>query len=332
MNFNKQFTNDFMIKLSNNIDLGYEVQQQIIYILEECINDYELNRKALIQVESDIQEKIVLYLETKKLEGLSKKTIQNYFYLLRKLPIAFNKRVIDITINDLRAFIISESDCLKQTSINTKVMYIQSFFKWLHEEEYIDKDPSLKLPIVKTPKRLRNSLSLEEVERLRLACNNYRERAMIEILIATGCRVSEVHDMNIEHLNIHDNSIRVIGKGDKERVVFFNEKTRVHIKNYLNTRIDINPALFITTKKPFARLGQRSIQKDINRIAKNANIDKSVFPHLFRHTFATHALANGASIVTIQTLLGHSSVATTEKYTTASMDNVKFEYKQHMIQ
>ncbi|MGL5718026.1 MAG: site-specific tyrosine recombinase/integron integrase [Paraclostridium sp.] len=332
MNDKKQLTTNFIIKLSKSINLNYEQQQIVISIFEECIGEYDLSKKELVIVESDIQEKILLYLQTKKLQGLSEKTLQNYFYLLRKFTVAFNKCVADITINDLRAFIVSETTGLKQTTINTKIMYIQSFFKWLHEEEYIDKDPSIKLPIVKTPKRLRNSLTLEEVERLRLACTTYREKALIEILIATGCRVSEVSGMNKEDLNLHENTIRVIGKGDKERIVFFNEKTRVHLNNYLKERNDDIAALFTATRKPFNRLGPRTLQKEINQIAKKAKFDKSVFPHLFRHTFATHGLRNGASLITIQNLLGHCNIATTEKYISTSVDNVRHEYKQHMIQ
>lgn len=332
MNYSKELTTNFIIKLSKNMNLTYEQQKLVINILEECTNEYELTKKELITVESDLQEKIVLYLEAKKLEGLSEKTIQNYFYLLRKLVIAFNKRVIDININDLRSFISSEAEGLKQTSINTKVMIVQSFFKWLVEEEYIEKDPSIKLPIVKTEKRLRHSLTLEEVERLRLACKSYRERALIEVLIATGCRVSEVSGMDIKDLDLYENTIKVIGKGNKERIVFFNEKTRVHINNYLNERNDDILALFIATKNPYNRLGPRTLQKEINQIARRAKFEKSVFPHLFRHTFATHGLRNGASLVTIQNLLGHSNIATTEKYAATSTENVRHEYKQHMIQ
>ena len=332
MNCINEFTTNFIIELNNKINLTCEEQNIIIKTLENYIDKYEINKKELIVLDSDIKEKLILYLQSKKLEGLSEGTLKNYFYLLRKLVDFTYKRVNEITLTDLRAFILKESEGLKQTSVNTKIMCIQSFFKWLHEEEYIDKDPSKKLPVIKTPKRLRNSLTLEEVEKLRLACENYRDRAIIEILIATGCRLSEIVGMNIDSLNLIENSIKVIGKGTKERVVFFNDKTKVHINNYLNSRKDDEPALFIATKKPFNRLGQRSIEKDINRIAKKANIDKSVYPHLFRHTFATHALANGASMATIQTILGHSSVATTEKYAAVSIDNVKIEYKQHMIQ
>ena len=198
------------------------------------------------------------------------------------------------------------------------------------DEEIIDKDPSRKLPQVKLPKRLRNSLTVEEIEKLRLACSNTRERALLELLFSTGCRLSEVVGINVEDLNFHDCSIRVIGKGNKERIVYFNAKAKVHIENYLKERPGSSEALFVTSKKPFKRIGDRGIQKIINKIATKAEFDKSVFPHLFRHSMATLGLQNGASIITIQRLLGHSNVTTTERYTETNMETVKHEYKQSM--
>lgn len=330
MNHNEEFKRTLMIKMIDNININYANQQIIERVLVELLQDYTIIKNETSLTISDIPEKITMYLQAKKLEGLSDLTLQNYFYFLRRLSEHTHKQVRDITLNDLRMFLFKECEGVKPSTANTKVCYLQSFFRWMVDEEIIDKDPSRKLHQVKLPKRLRNALTVEDIERLRLACKDTRERALMELLFSTGCRLSELVGINVEDLNFHDNSIRVIGKGNKERIVYFNDKTKVHIENYLKERPGLDVALFVTCKKPYARVGNRGIQKIINKIAERASFDKSVFPHLFRHSMATLTLQNGASIVTVQKLLGHSSVVTTEKYTEANMDSVKYEYKQSM--
>ena len=330
MNHNEEFKRTLMIKMIDNININYANQQIIERVLVELLQDYTIIKNETSLTISDIPEKITMYLQAKKLEGLSDLTLQNYFYFLRRLSEHTHNQVRDITLNDLRMFLFKECEGVKPSTANTKVCYLQSFFRWMVDEEIIDKDPSRKLHQVKLPKRLRNALTVEDIERLRLACKDTRERALMELLFSTGCRLSELVGINVEDLNFHDNSIRVIGKGNKERIVYFNDKTKVHIENYLKERPGLDVALFVTCKKPYARVGNRGIQKIINKIAERANFDKSVFPHLFRHSMATLTLQNGASIVTVQKLLGHSSVVTTEKYTEANMDSVKYEYKQSM--
>ena len=330
MNHNEEFKRTLMIKMIDSININYANQQIIERILVELLQDYTIIKNETSLTVSDIPEKITMYLQAKKLEGLSDLTLQNYFYFLRRLSEHTHKQVRDITLNDLRMFLFKECEGVKPSTANTKVCYLQSFFKWMVDEEIIDKDPSRKLPQVKLPKRLRNSLTVEDIERLRLACSDKRERALIELLFATGCRLSELVGINVEDLNFQDNSIRVIGKGNKERIVYFNDKAKVHIENYLKERPGYSEALFVTCKRPYKRVGPRGVQKIINKIADKAGFDKSVFPHLFRHSMATLGLQNGASITTIQRLLGHCSITTTEKYTETNMETVKYEYKQSM--
>ena len=330
MNYNEEFKRNILIKIAENININFENQQTVERILVELLQDYTVIKNETSLTISDIPEKITMYLQAKKLEGIASSTLQNYFYFLRKLSEHTHKQVRDITLNDLRMFLYVECEGIKPSTANTKVAYLQSFFKWMVDEEIIDKDPSRKLTQVRLPKRLRNSLTIEEIEKLRLACIDTRERALLELLFSTGCRLSEVVGINVEDLNYQELSIRVIGKGNKERIVYFNTKAKVHIENYIKERPGYSEALFVTSKKPYKRVGCRGIQLIINKIADRAGFDKSVFPHLFRHSMATLTLQNGASIITIQKLLGHSNVTTTEKYAQANMENVKFEYKQSM--
>lgn len=331
MNNNEEFKRNLLIRLIDDVEINFKQQKIIEGILVELLQDYTVTKIETGLTISDIPEKVTMYLQAKRLEGLSDLTLQNYFYLLRRLAAFTHKQVKDINLNDLRTFLFQECEGLKETTMQVKVTYLQSFFKWLTDEEIIDKDPSRKLPRIRVPQRLRQALTIEEVERLRIACINVRERAILEMLFATGCRLSELVGMNVEDLDFKDNSIKVIGKGNKERIVFFNPRTKVHLDNYLEQRKGYSEALFIGSKKPYKRLGNRAIEKVINKIADRAGFDKSVFPHLFRHTMATLGLQSGASIVTIQNLLGHSSVLTTERYAQNNLDNVRHEYNQNMI-
>ena len=328
MNNNEEFKRSLIIKLIENMNIDYNQQIKVDEIVTNLLQEYTVNKISLELTISDIPQKITMYLQAKRLEGVNENTLQNYFYLLRKLSAKTHKQVKDINLNDLRSFIYEECKGNKESTINSKVIYLQNFFKWLVDEEIIDKDPSRKLPQLKVPKRLRHALSIEEIERLRIACVDTRERALIELLFSTGCRLSELVQINKQDLNYINNSINVIGKGNKERTIFFNDKTKVHLENYLNSRKDYCDALFVTSKRPIKRLEKRGVQDALKKIAKRAKLDKSVFPHLFRHSFATHGLQNGASIVTIQNLLGHSSITTTERYTETSLNNIKHEYNQ----
>lgn len=331
MNHNEEFKRNLLIKLIDDVEINFKQQQIIEGILVELLQDYTVSKIETALTVSDIPEKVTMYLQAKRLEGLSDLTIKNYFYLLRRLAAFSHKQVKDINLNDLRTFLFQECEGLKETTMQVKVTYLQSFFKWLADEDIIDKDPSRKLPRIRVPQRLRNALTIEEVEKLRMACIDVRERAILEMLLATGCRLSELIGMNIEDLNFKDNSIRVIGKGNKERIVFFNPRTKVHLDKYLENRKGNSEALFVGSRKPYNRLGSRAVEKIINKIATRAGFDKAVFPHLFRHTMASLGLQAGANIVAIQSLLGHSSVTTTERYAQNNLENVKHEYNQNMI-
>lgn len=328
MNNNEEFKRSLIIKLIEELNIDYNQQIKVEELITNLLQEYTVNKISLELTISDIPEKITMYLQAKRLEGVNENTLQNYFYLLRKLSAKTHKQVKDINLNDLRAFIYEECKGNKESTINSKVIYLQNFFKWLVDEEIIDKDPSRKLPQLKVPKRLRHALSIEEIERLRIACVDTRERALIELLFSTGCRLSELVQINKQDINYVHNSINVIGKGNKERTIFFNDKTKVHLENYLNSRKDYCEALFATSKRPFKRLEKRGVQDALKKIAKRAGFDKSIYPHIFRHSFASLGLQNGASIVTIQNLLGHSSITTTERYAETSMNNIKHEYNQ----
>lgn len=329
-NFNEEFIVKFTTDVTNNLNLNINQQKALMNTLYKNLQFYEVNQTSIDPDKNDLDEKITLYLQTKKLEGCVEDTIRNTNYFLREFSEFINKPINKITTNDLRMFISSKSDKLKSSTINNKISQLKSFFGWLQEEEYISGNPSKKLKGTKVPIRLRESLNIMELEKLRLACSKTRERALLEFLLATGCRVSEVVNTDIKDLDFSKNTIRVIGKGNKERIVCFSDKTKLHIMNYLNERTDDNEALFVCGKRPYKRLGSRGLEKIIHGIADKAGFDKPVYPHLMRHSLASIGLQSGADITTIQHLLGHTSITTTQRYAATSFNNVKHEYNQYM--
>jgi len=331
MNCNEEFIMKALGKLTLEFNFDWEQQRKIRDCLNYSMYNFEVHTLEKSLIKGDLNEKIFLYIKVKKLAGYSDATLRNYQYTLYKLAIFLNKPVGTITTNDLRMFLIMNSEGKKPSTINSIIFYIKAFFTWLEGEELIQRNPARRLEVNKVPKRLRKSLTVEELEKLRIACKDNRERALVEFIFATGCRVSEVVNCNIEDLNFSENSLKVIGKGDKERIVFFGDKTKVYLKKYLEDRKDSNPALFIGIKKPHNRLKKRAIELIIHDAAERAGFSKNVYPHLLRHTMATLGLQNGADLVTIQHLLGHTDPSTTQIYAQNSLENIKHEYKQHMI-
>jgi integrase/recombinase XerD len=209
---------------------------------------------------------------------------------------------------------------------------LKSFFSWLSAEEMIQKDPTAKLKSPKTEKRLPKSLTIEELELLRESCKTIRQRAFIEVMYATGCRLAEVQQLNKNDINLQNMSTNVIGKGNKEREVYLSFKALYHLKKYLKSRNDECEALMTTERKPYRRLSKRGIQREIAAIAKMAGLEKKVSPHVLRHTFATLTLNNGAELVAVQELLGHSSPETTLRYARITEERKHEQHKKYLVQ
>lgn len=282
------------------------------------------------QFQSDLEDKIALFLASKQLEGLSKVTLDGYKIELRLFAKHIQKPIEQITTADIRAY-LGQFPHLKLSSLTKRLSVLKSFFGWLNSEEIIQRDPTRKIKPPKTEKALPKALTIEELEMLREACQTSRERALIEIFYATGCRLSEIYQLNRQDINWQTQSARVIGKGTKEREVFFSFRALFHLRKYLASRNDDCPALFITERKPYRRLSRRAIQREIKLIAQRAGIKKNVHPHTMRHTFATLTLNNGADLATIQALLGHANPATTQIYAQVSDERKREQYKSHFV-
>jgi len=303
-------------------------QLKVRGIIEEVLYKYDVVPQETGLIVSDVEDKLQIYLAVKKLDGLSLKTLKNYNYNLIKFADMLRKPLATVTTMDLRMFLAQRCKNMKPSSTNEQIFILKSFFGWLFIEEYIPKNPTSKLKQTKVPSRLREALSVDEIEILRQKCKSVREKALLEFTYSSGCRLAEIVDINKEDIDWNNKTLKVIGKGNKERVVCFNTKAKYLLKEYILSRRDNNCALFVASKGPHNRLGGRSIERIINVIADRAQLGKSIYPHLLRHSIATHLLAAGMALHNVQALLGHSDPKTTQIYAETSIENVVYEYKR----
>lgn len=280
----------------------------------------------------DLQEKTKLFLTGKRLEGLSDLTLAGYKLELSIFAKYIQKKVEDITTNDIRIY-LSKWDNLKTSSLSRRISVLKSFFSWLTSEEIVPKDPARKIKNPKKEKRLPKALTIEELEMIRESCKTLRERAMVEVFYATGCRLSEIYNINrFTDIDWRSMKIKVVGKGDKERYTYFGYKVVFHLKKYFNSRTDDDPALFITERKPYRKLSKRGIQREIKIIAKRCGLEDKVHVHVYRHTLATNLLNNGSDLSTVSEILGHSEISTTQIYAQVTDEHVNQTYKKCFVQ
>lgn len=298
--------------------------------LEEVLDRYNIETKTTEQLKADLLDKIRLYISSKRLEGLSDLTLSDYYRELVMFEFFVNKPTVQITTSDIRRYLASNDSVMASTN-GKKLSVIKSFFTWLVDEEIILRNPSSRIRQMKQPKRLPKALTATELEQLREACESLRERAIVEVMYSTGCRLSEISNMKRKAINWSNSSLKVIGKGDKERIVYINPKARYHLERYLEECEESENEcehLFSTERRPYRQLQNKSIQDIISKISSRTTIDKKVTPHVFRHTMATLAMENGIELGDLQQLLGHESANTTLRYASVSEERKHNAHKR----
>src|SRR5690625_3914050 len=261
-----------------------------------------------------------LYEVDRSLEGYSKNTLNSY-KLQHRLFVEWygDKDINKVTDQDIKNYLAKDAKRLKPASIAFRMKYFRSLWRYAVDEGIVRKNPASRLRDPKQPKRIPKYMDMEEIEMLRISCETTFENALLEVFFATGCRIGELYQANRDVINWADKSMTIIGKGDKERTVFFDTRCAIWLKKYLNERDDNNVALFVTERRYKSEGNQpRRISKDgmrwtLNRIAKRAGIE-NVYPHRLRHSFAMHMLKNGAPLEVIQQFLGHANLDTTRIY------------------
>lgn len=272
-----------------------------------------------------------MFLSAKDIEGCSNRTIKYYKDIILKFIKDVDKPIREITTDDIRLYLSKykeESNCSSVTMDNIRRIF-SSFFSWLEDEDYILKSPVRRIHRVKTAIVVKETLTDENIENLRDECSHVRELAIIELFISTGMRVGELVNLNIDDVNFEDRSCIVLGKGNKQREVYFDARTKIHLQQYLNLRTDEEKALFVSKIKPYHRITISAVESIIRNMGKKLNI-KKVHPHKFRRTMATTAIDKGMPIEQVQKLLGHTKIDTTMHYAMVNQNNVKFSHRKYI--
>lgn len=275
------------------------------------------------------EELLYLFISSKKVEGCSNKTIKYYNTCLLKFFSTIQKQSFHITTEDLRKYLSdyqSERSCSKINIDNIRRI-LSSFFAWLEDECYILKSPVRRIHKIRTTKPIKETYSDEALETMRDNCGTLRDLAIIDLLASTGMRVGELVRLNIADIDFENRECIVFGKGSKERPVYFDARTKIHLKNYITSRTDSNPSLFVSLLKPFKRLEISGVEIRLRQLGRKLNIAK-VHPHKFRRTLATRAIDKGMPIEQVQRLLGHTKIDTTMQYAMVDQQNVKQAHRR----
>ncbi len=310
-----------------------EQMEMVAGVVQEELSKYEINRQASddeVQMRENSQL-VGVFLSAKRIEGCSEKTIHYYQSSIEQLLNAIKKDVYNITTNDIRCYLAEQQNTknLSKVTIDNLRRIFSSFFSWLEDEDYITKSPVRRIHKVRTNTLVKEVLSDESMEVLRDSCTEIRDIAMIDLLASTGIRVGELVKMNREDIDFQERQCVVLGKGNKEREVYFNARTKIHLKRYLGERTDSNPALFVSLAAPHSRLTISGVEVRLRQLGKRANILK-VHPHKFRRTLATIAIDKGMPIEQVQKLLGHVKIDTTLHYAMVNQTNVKLAHRKFL--
>ena len=271
------------------------------------------------------------FISSKKVEGCSVKTIHYYESSIEKLISTINKNVCDIETKDIRCYLADQQEQrgLSKVTIDNLRRIYSSFFSWLEDEDYITKSPVRRIHKVRTDALVKEVLTDENIEVLRDSCQEIRDVAMVDLLLSTGMRVGELVKINREDIDFHERQCVVFGKGNKEREVYFNARTKIHLKKYLEQRTDANPALFVSLRAPHTRLTISGVEVRLRQLGKKVNLNK-VHPHKFRRTLATMAIDKGMPIEQVQKMLGHVKIDTTLHYAMVNQTNVKIAHRKFL--
>ena len=321
------------------------MEEKIVTVLNEMAEYLSISQMKKLQevilrnfAENEVEKREIsndnflkMFLDAKRIEGCSERTLNYYRTTVEHLISQIETGVRKISTEEIREYLSNyqkRNSCSNVTIDNIR-RNISSFFSWLEEEDYILKSPMKRIHKIKTDKVVKETLSDETLECLRDNCDNIRDLAIIDLLASTGMRVGELVKININDIDFENRECIVFGKGNKERPVYFDARTKIHLKNYINSRSDDNPALFVSLDKPYNRLQISGVEIRLRNLGKRLGINK-VHPHKFRRTVATKAIDKGMPIEQVQNLLGHSQIDTTMHYAMVNQNNVKESHRKYV--
>jgi site-specific recombinase XerD len=301
-------------------------------VLEHVLFNKEITEKEKETDAGATNEQLLdSFLSAKRIEGCSEKSLTYYRSTIETMNGKLDKNVREMTTDDLRAYLTDYQEEKKSSKVTVDNIrrILSSFFSWLEDEDYILKSPVRRIHKVKTASTIKETYTDEALEKMRDNCDESRDLALIDILASTGMRVGELVLLNRDDINFEERECVVFGKGSKERMVYFDARTKIHLQNYLKERTDDNPALFVSLKAPFERLKIGGVECRLRELGRRLDIPK-VHPHKFRRTLATMAIDKGMPIEQLQQLLGHKRIDTTLQYAMVKQSNVKLAHRKYI--
>jgi len=330
-NYNNLIYNEVVENILSQKLNFYEAKDKLCIILER----YNVQKQEVNPYNHDLKTNIQLYIEDKTMQNLSKYTIYGYKLQLNKFLKHISIKIQDITKEEILQyfeFIKTENPNVNSSTLETVRYILQAFFNWLKDEHKIDVSPMERIRPFKVDKKIGNALNIRELEIVRDNCKTLRQKALLEFSYATGLRLSEIVSVNIEDIDWINRRLITKGKGNKERYVFISPKCVVHLEKYLKSREDDCKALFVTERKPYRRLGNRAIEREIGKVGKCAESTIKLSPHCLRRSLISNLVAKNCPLPVVQQIAGHSSLSTTQKYISISQEFKQQSYNQYLYQ
>ena len=318
-----------MLLFLDNAQMGH-----LLEVLNYALFGYEVKKSDGIENKNIEQENVKIldaFISAKNIEGCSEKSLKYYRTTIEAMLATIGKGVLHVTTEDLREYLANYQEEKKSSKVTIDNIrrILSSFFTWLEDEDYILKSPVRRIHKVKAATVVKETYSDEELEVMKDACDNPRDLALIDMLASTGMRVGELVLLNREDINFEERECIVFGKGSKERIVYFDAGTKIHLQEYLDGRTDDNEALFVSLRAPYDRLQIGGIEVRLRNLGEKLELSK-VHPHKFRRTLATTAIDKGMPIEQLQRLLGHQRIDTTLQYAMVKQSNVKLAHRKYI--
>lgn len=332
----ENFANEFISKLDGKIP--DEALRTVLQELQVFASNYDINQREthVVPYQSNIPDCYRVYMVAKKIEGMSPESMKTYNFYLTDFFEHINRPFEQVTTNDIRIYLYEtqKRTGISNRTLDGKRLVINTFMDWCWKEGYIPNNPCASIKPIKFEEKPREPLSNMELEIVRDACENYRDKAMIELFYSTGCRLSEMVNLKISDIDFTSKEVHLFGKGSKHRTSYLNAKAEYMLKKYFELerpKESISDSVFVIFRKPYNGMQKGSIYARVKAIQKRSGIERSLFPHLLRHTMATTALNRGMNVAEVKEILGHEKLDTTMIYAKISHDSVKFNHKRYIV-
>lgn len=328
----ENFANEFMAKLDGK--LSPEQMKTVLMELEMFSANYDIEKKSteIVPYKGCVPECYKVYLVSKKIEGMSPESIRTYKCYLDDFFLTIDKPLGEITTNDIRIYLygLSQKGNTNRT-IDGKRIVFHTFLDWCRQEGYIPSNPCDRIRPIKYEAKPRTPLTDLELEIVRDACKDYRERALVELLYSTGCRVSELAILKKSDIDFRTKEVQLFGKGSKHRISYINARAEIALKKYWLTRKDMDDSIICTVRQPYHGIKKPQIEQIIRQIGERANLGRNLYPHLIRHTTATSALERGMDVTELQKMLGHEKLDTTMIYAKVSQESLRYSHHRYVV-